>query len=934
MIEVAQAIIDEYLTDSVNKEIVIDGSHKEGILPTEVNYYTGGVVDTQCYYEITSTSGFMLYAKDNDYEWNDDVEWRFYDGGYVIVAINLQVDLGSTVSTTGTWSMNYADANGVYWTKDITTDDLSRYDGAPAQLVLTIPEPVDGLTNIRTIYFTPDDTTTLVAYYIHEKRIQVNFTGTSTDTPEYTEAPDFTDYDPDDYIPYRIDNDNLVYEDFTLTESLCSQDNIKFGLCEAAHIEFSEVGVNAPRVGDKMSVTSTLPEYPVSIPNSVLESIDFSAYPPSEQNSVSYTFDPSYISRIGWYKNDLTDYYSALFAGRYIAVQMELELDVTAYSPVKPGWFKLALQLINEDGTTVRLYFNKFYSVADFEGSYATVSGYFPTTYNGKKLVKVDAIMIGFYKPDKTLYARNDSISVSYLYQRKQLHSMEDMWDGTGACPIPAWDADTYYVYNGTLNSVLAPYSSTIPLGVYKIASVENEYKHNLIRKKITAYDNLLKLEDNAADWYTRYMFGVDTYGYNSNGFEYARQIYSSYWNYVDSIGLDSKDNYDVTLVAEYPDNDFIANDVSNYKYIKWQKDNVTYYLCYAMKEVSVTDNTLLYRVTWDNYDGETDEYRVGQWFKHYTTLIDELGRGAIHNGGVLIEEYKSGASAPYNCFCVNSGDFFALSEDTAFFRFLLPSGNKNTAFSLCVNVTLETAPKRSRLVNDSTRLCYYNYSTKDIFACESSITGRDVVRSLLEVCGCFFRLDRSNGLPEFVYPTKGGLYPSNTLYPADDLYPRAGTNMVVSTGKYISVRAENYQVKSYGRIQILKKIKSSNTESVVEWQYVGNSRDPNTYVIDDNIFYCAEEMEYDYDGMPEVADMLENMFTVISSLGYVPNVTQALGAPWIECGDRVGLLTFDGGFETFVFRRTLKGIQNLRDTYESRGDELNEAISNFGYSV
>ena len=86
MIEVAQAIIDEYLTDSVNKEIVIDGSHKEGILPTEVNYYTGGVVDTQCYYEITSTSGFMLYAKDNDYEWNDDVEWRFYDGGYVIVS--------------------------------------------------------------------------------------------------------------------------------------------------------------------------------------------------------------------------------------------------------------------------------------------------------------------------------------------------------------------------------------------------------------------------------------------------------------------------------------------------------------------------------------------------------------------------------------------------------------------------------------------------------------------------------------------------------------------------------------------------------------------------------------------------------------------------------------------------------------------------------
>jgi hypothetical protein len=169
-------------------------------------------------------------------------------------------------------------------------------------------------------------------------------------------------------------------------------------------------------------------------------------------------------------------------------------------------------------------------------------------------------------------------------------------------------------------------------------------------------------------------------------------------------------------------------------------------------------------------------------------------------------------------------------------------------------------------------------------------------------------------------------------LYPADDLYPRAGTDQLYPMGRYISVIAENYEVKDYGRIQILKKIKSADTQSVVEWQYEGDSNAENTYIIDDNIFYCAEEMEYDYDGMPEVAAMLEGMYSRISNLGYVPNTTQALGAPWLECGDRVGLLTYDGGFETFVFRRTLKGIQNLRDTYESEGDELNTAISNFGY--
>jgi hypothetical protein len=149
--------------------------------------------------------------------------------------------------------------------------------------------------------------------------------------------------------------------------------------------------------------------------------------------------------------------------------------------------------------------------------------------------------------------------------------------------------------------------------------------------------------------------------------------------------------------------------------------------------------------------------------------------------------------------------------------------------------------------------------------------------------------------------------------------------------GRYLKTIAEDYEVLDYGKIQILKNAKSNDAVSVCEWQYVGSDAE-NTYVIDDNIFYCADDMMYDYDNMPEVAQMLAGMYNVISNLGFTPNVTEAIGSPWIECGDRLGLLTYDGGIETFVFRRTLKGIQNLKDTYESVGDEVNEAIDNFGY--
>ena len=83
---------------------------------------------------------------------------------------------------------------------------------------------------------------------------------------------------------------------------------------------------------------------------------------------------------------------------------------------------------------------------------------------------------------------------------------------------------------------------------------------------------------------------------------------------------------------------------------------------------------------------------------------------------------------------------------------------------------------------------------------------------------------------------------------------------------------------------------------------------------------------------MVEITEMLENMWYRISNMGYVSNITTALGMPWIECGDRIGILTMVGGAETFIFRRTMKGIQMITDTYESNGDEYVKAISNYNY--
>lgn len=942
MINVQPPVIEQYLTDSVNKAIEIDATHDGGIPLEDVNYYTGDITSSN--YISLSRNGtyswIQLYATEDtaDIDWSDNVNFDYIDDyDYVVVAmkINFNVVSGSITSSSASWRLSYhktGDSEHIYYV-DLGSADMDAITtGTKTPLVFHFKKPANmaDIINID-LYYNGNSVT--AEFDTQMAAVQVNFLNDAYYTPPYYPAPDFTTFDPDEYGTYKIDNDNLIYEDFSLTESLCSQKNLKFGLCEAAHCEFSEIGVNAVKVGDVLKVNSVLPDYISDITDNDIFAINWVGN--TAIGLQSWTGDV-----YGWHDIMHAPYspywgeymFSLGLASKRLYYQFNLKFVFDNLTGQKPTYFKFRYWApIN--GEIWWFNGNYYYNVADYDNTYNLLSTWDNITRNAGAMGGMKRFAIMFYDENKQEYAQGVNTGDIMIYSTEMQFRI-----GAPGHTMPAYNQNDMYYASGTLDAYLSQWKTqSIPLGVFEVASVANEYKHNIIRKKITAYDKLVTLENNAADWYTRYMFGVDFYGYTDAGFEYARQIFSTYWSYVSSIGLDSVDNYEITDFATLSDSDFICYSGSCYGYVKWDYSvGNTFYRAYAAKEVAISDPTLLYRVTYDNYDDMTDDEIIETYNPYYIESgADTMLRGFGTIGGVLIEEYKTGVVDPINRICVNRGDFFMLTPDTTSIKVVLPSGSKaSLGFSLCQNIKVQTAPRRQELTNGHLRLCYYNYAQKTIFACDSSITGRDVVRSLLEVCGCFFRLDRYNGLPEFVYPTKGGLYPSNTLYPADDLYPRAGTDQLYPMGKYISVTAENYQVKDFGRIQILKKIKSANTESVVEWQYEGDPDAENTYIIDDNIFYCAEEMEYDYDGMPEVADMLKGMWDRIGNLGYTPNTTQALGAPWLECGDRVGLLTYDGGFETFVFRRTLKGIQNLRDTYESEGDELNPAISNYGYSV
>ena len=765
---------------------------------------------------------------------------------------------------------------------------------------------------------------------------------------------DYTTLDKTEYIPFVLfDNENIVFDKFSMTESLCSKDNIEFGLCEAGHIE-----VDTVNVGDVKDETF-YPVIGVTDPNATV--------PYSELRRINwykgsrYNYSPQYGFWVSWnlsspsnniYTDRIGDVdiasYSNYFVGSsklYLKCNVDFEYFT---SDTMPTYVRPVMGFIRSNGTAY-INYGDYIEVSELlDGTYSIQMAPDYLTANGN-IETITNIRFYFYDANKDLISIQCSTKI--IFTDIQVGMLKNSSDS-----IPEFDLNTCCIYNNNLDEYLAQYQySYVPLGKYTVKDITKKISHNLTIKTLSMYDDMVILEQNAANWYTQYMYGISTNEASPYGYEFARQIYSSYYNYMRTTGIVSEPA-DMTQILTKTYNELESTmSTKNVPFLKLYYESTkelhnTGILYYAYVDIANPNPQKLYSVKWFNYNYQSDVY-VPWYYMH-----DKYNRG-LETANILVEERLSDGS--YNKFLVDPDDLFALSSTCTQLKLYVPMYGKYTSFAdkyyLLDHIEVYTTDKTFDLANASTRLLYYDTNLNEakleepdealtntlidrciphtIFDCDSNITGRDVVHSLLELTGCFFRMSRETGAPEFIYCTKSGLYPSNTLYPADDLYPRAGTNQVEGMGKYMSTECADYTVTKFGKIQILKNQSSNKAESNVQWQYVGDEDvGLNTYIIADNIFYSNKDLTYIEGQMPEMDRALSEMFYRISNMDYTPNVTKALGLPWLECGDRLGLLTYDGGFETFVYRRKLDGIQLLKDTYESHGDEYNNAIKSYGY--
>lgn len=201
-----------------------------------------------------------------------------------------------------------------------------------------------------------------------------------------------------------------------------------------------------------------------------------------------------------------------------------------------------------------------------------------------------------------------------------------------------------------------------------------------------------------------------------------------------------------------------------------------------------------------------------------------------------------------------------------------------------------------------------------------AEVSGKDVITAICEINGCFGHIGR-DGKFHYIYLNGDiqGLYPADNLYPdhapeymvqaeTGHLYPQDPKSLRVGArGDYISCQYEDFLVKSINKLQIRQEENDIGT-------IIGEGGD-NCYIIEDNFLVYGKSAD-------ELWRIANNIFNNIVHLIYRPYELEVRGNPCLEVGDAIRVSTRYELVESYILKRTLKGIQALRDSYSAEGEE------------
>lgn len=258
---------------------------------------------------------------------------------------------------------------------------------------------------------------------------------------------------------------------------------------------------------------------------------------------------------------------------------------------------------------------------------------------------------------------------------------------------------------------------------------------------------------------------------------------------------------------------------------------------------------------------------------------------------------------------------------------------------SLYINCDTEVLPKdgEARILVAKSRqveigMFHYNYDTntskqivETAYALRkvSGINFREIIEAYLELEGVFGQIDRKTNKFELIsLVDKGGLVPSETLAPSETLTPSGGVSQLITKKMYRQCWYDDEPTLPYGKVAVTYS--NANDEVVTAELYL-NGLDVETY--DDSQYqtydlsenYIIQNNTFDAGTINEI---LKKVGAGIANVQYMPaEISMNYGLPYLEIGDYVTVMLANAEiFDTLVLRRTISGIQALKDNYESKG--------------
>lgn len=141
-----------------------------------------------------------------------------------------------------------------------------------------------------------------------------------------------------------------------------------------------------------------------------------------------------------------------------------------------------------------------------------------------------------------------------------------------------------------------------------------------------------------------------------------------------------------------------------------------------------------------------------------------------------------------------------------------------------------------------------------------------------------------------------------------------------IEKSEYVSCKYEDFVTKNIESILIRN---SENDAGALAGMQGGNC-----YIIEDNFLVHGKSHD-------EIKSVAESLYNSVRDVSYIPFEAELSGKPYLIPGERIRIKATNKTIESYILKRTLKGIQALRDTYSATGEEYyGQNVNSVGTSI